>query len=124
MTVCDSWVKSIPVEWLLARLKNTLVCVFALLVGLIMSTPWAVADEDEEITNNAQEVVSLRSLLAQVHEAYPGHVLEVELEREQYGDGEILVYEIKLLTKRGRVLKLEYDAIDLQLLKIDGRLEN
>jgi len=124
VAVFDSSAKSIPTKWLLARREETLTCVFALIVALVISTPWAVADEDEEITNDTQQVVSLRSLLAQVHEAYPGHVLEVELEREQYGDGGITVYEVKLLTKKGKVLKLEYDAINLKLLKINGRLEN
>ena len=86
--------------------------------------PWAVADEDEEIPSNMEGVAPMRSLLAQVHEAYPGQVLEVELEREEYGKGDIWVYEIKLLTAKGRVLKLEYDAINLELLQIKGRLEN
>lgn len=124
MILSDSSTKSIPAKRLLTRRENTLACIFALIVGLILTTPWAVADEDEEIGDNVQEVAPMRSLLAQVHETYPGQVLEVELEREQYGDGEILVYEIKLLTKKGRVLKLEYDAIDLKLLKMNGRPEN
>lgn len=124
MILSDSSTKSVPAKRLLARPENTLACIFALIVGLILTTPWAVADGDEQISDDVQEVAPMRSLLAQVHETYPGHVLEVELEREQYGDGEILVYEIKLLTKKGRVLKLEYDAIDLKLLKMNGRLEN
>ena len=101
-----------------------LTCAIGLIIGLVTSVPWAVADEDEETPSNMEGVAPLRSLLAQVHEAYPGQVLEVELEREDYGKGYIWVYEIKLLTAKGRVLKLEYDAINLELLKIKGRLEN
>ncbi len=96
----------------------------ALVIGLVTSMPLAMADEDEEIPDNIEGVAPLRSLLAQVHEAYPGRVLEVELEKEEYGKGDIWIYEIKLLTKKGSVLKLEYDAINLELLKLKGRPDN
>ena len=124
MVARDSSAKTTLEGWLSVRRGIFLACVLALIVGLVASLPWAVANEDEEIINDMEGVAPLRSLLAQVHEAYPGQVLEVELEREEYGKGDIWVYEIKLLTEKGRVLKLEYDAINLELLKIKGRLEN
>lgn len=105
------------------RLLGSLACVLALLVGLVASVPWTLADEDEEIADTMEGVAPLRSLLAQVHEAYPGQVLEVELEREEYGKGDVWVYEVKLLTAKGNVLKLEYDAITLELLKLKGKPE-
>ncbi len=124
MIVHDSSAKTTLTGLSLVRRWIPLACVFVLLVGLGVSAPWAVADEDEEITSNLEGVAPLRSLLAQVHETYPGQILEVELEREEYGKGDILIYEVKLLTKKGNVLKLEYDAINLELLKLKGRLEN
>jgi len=124
MIVRGSSAKTMLRGLLLVRRRIHLVYVFALLVGLGVSAPWAVADEDEEIISNLEGVAPLRSLLAQVHETYPGQILEVELEREEYGKGDILIYEVKLLTKKGSVLKLEYDAINLELLKIKGRPEN
>ena len=124
MIVCDISVKIVPTELLLVRRWIRLACVFTLLVGFGVSAPWALADEDEEIISNMEGVAPLRSLLAQMHETYPGQVLEVELEKEDYGKGDILIYEVKLLTKKGSVLKLEYDAINLELLKIKGRPEN
>ena len=123
MIARDSSAKTM-LERRLLRRRIYLTCAIALIIGLVAGVPWAVADEDEEIPSNMEGVAPLRSLLAQVHEAYPGQVLEVELEREEYGKGDIWVYEIKLLTEKGRVLKLEYDAINLELLKIKGRLEN
>jgi len=102
----------------------SLACGLALIVGLFAGSPWAVADEDEEIAGNMAAVAPMQSLLARVHTAYPGQVLEVELEREEYGKEDIWVYEVKLLTNRGNVLKLEYDAFDLELLKMKGRPEN
>jgi hypothetical protein len=122
MVARDSSAKTMLVGWLSVRRGISLACVLALIVGLVASVPWAAADEDEEITSNIEGVAPLRSLLAQVHDAYPGHVLEVELEREDYGKGDVWVYEVKLLTEKGSVLKLEYDAVNLELLKIKGRL--
>lgn len=101
-----------------------LMLVLALIVGLGANIPWVVADEDREVNHNMEGVAPLRSLLAQVHGSYPGQVLEVELEREEHGKGGIWVYEIKLLTETGRVVKLEYDAVNLELLEIKGRSEN
>jgi len=100
------------------------ICVFVLVVGLVVSVPISVAGEDKGINNNIDAVAPLRSLLAQVQKNYPGQVLEVELEKEEYNNTNIWVYEIKLLTKNGNVLKLEYDAINLKLLKLKGRLDN
>ncbi len=124
MIARDSSAKTTLLGGLPNRGGISLACVFALIAGLVTGVPWAVADEDEDFTNNMGGVAPLRSLLEQVHEAYPGQVLEVELEREEYGKGDVWVYEIKLLTKKGSVLKLEYDAINLELLKIKGRPEN
>lgn len=110
--------------WLFVRRATSLACVFALTGCLVACTRWAVAGENDKSANNMEGVATLHSLLVQVREAYPGHVLDVELEKEEYGKGDIWVYEIKLLTEKGRVLKLEYDAISLELLKQKGRPEN
>ena len=92
-------------------------CLLMLIVGLAAGVPLAVADEEEEIPENVEGLVPLRNLLARVNDAYPGQVLEVELERED----DVWVYEVKLLTETGSVLKLEYDAVNLDLIKIKGR---
>ncbi len=124
MTARESSAKTIPAGGLSVRRGISKACLLALIVGLVTSAPRAVADDDEEITNNMEGVAPLRNLLAQVHEAYPGQVLEVELEREDYGQGDVWVYELKLLTEKGSVLKLEYDAVNLKLMKIKGKTEN
>ncbi len=48
-------------------------------------------------------------------------MLEVELEREDERREPGWVYEVKLITTTGDVLKLEIDARDLTLLEIKGR---
>jgi uncharacterized membrane protein YkoI len=66
------------------------------------------------------EAASLRDLLAVVHKTHQGRVLEVEMEREDVGGKEIWVYEVKLLTRKGKVYELVYNAITLELLKTEN----
>lgn len=82
----------------------------------VVSSTWA----DEEGAPVSGDVAPMRNLLAVVQKTQPGHILEVELEQEDYGEGNIWVYEVKLLTQKGRVYELEYDAVTLKLLNIEG----
>jgi uncharacterized membrane protein YkoI len=63
------------------------------------------------------EAASLRDLIAAVDKTHQGRILEVEMEQEDVGGKEIWVYEVKLLTRKGKVYELEYNAITLELLK-------
>lgn len=78
---------------------------------------------DDDAQPQAGEVVPLEALLARVREDFDGRILEVEIEQEWRQGGRIWVYEAKLLTPKGRVLKLEYDAKSLELLELKGRRE-
>ncbi|WP_101050257.1 PepSY domain-containing protein [Macromonas nakdongensis] len=86
----------------------------ALAAGLLV--PAARADSDHDRARAALvagEVLPLAEVLQRVARQHPGHVLEVELERE---DGR-WVYELKLLQGDGGVLKLEADARDGTVLR-------
>lgn len=106
-------------------------------------TPWALAlgalllltggvpswaDEDHpsrEAVRQAVEagaVAPLEDLLARVASQFEGRVLKVELEWEDHVPGN-WVYEVKLLSPDGRVLKLEYQARTLDLLRTRDRHE-
>lgn len=104
--------------------KHLIVCLLVSTMCGAISPPLAAADRSQDSADGMAALAPLRNLLAQVHDTYPGRVLEVELEREESGRGAIWVYEVKLLTVRGSVLKLEYDAVDLKLLKLKGRAED
>ena len=85
----------------------------------VPALPWtAWADEHEPVPS---AVAPLRELFARVHERFPGNVLEVELEQEEHGRRAGWVYEVRLLTADGHVLKLLYDAASLELLEVKGR---
>jgi len=66
------------------------------------------------------DVVPLQQLFAEIHAEFPGRILEVELDDD---DGDKWIYEVKVLTPQGHVLKLEYDAVSLELLEVKGRRE-
>lgn len=87
---------------------------WALLTGLVAPGAWADSDHDRaRAALVAGEVLPLTEVLQRVARQHPGHVLEVELERE-HGRW---VYELKLLQGDGGVLKLEVDAGDGTVLR-------
>ena len=92
--------------------------VFPLLLALWLDQAHADSDHDRaRAALLAGEVRPLAQVLAQVAHTHPGQVLEVELERE----GSRWVYELKLLQSDGRLLKLEVDARDGQVLRERGK---
>lgn len=90
----------------------------------------AQADSDDQERARAAmlagEVRPLTELLARVESLYEGEIIEVELEEDDdgawiSGDGDpMLLYEIKLLTPQGNLVKLEFNAKNLELLTVDG----
>jgi len=98
---------------------------FAVALALVIALP-AWADEGEQdIARDAMlsgDVVPLSQLLAIVEKSIQGDVLKIELENESVtkwggaGDGMMFIYEIKILTRKGKLLKLKYDAKSLKLL--------
>lgn len=89
----------------------------AILVLLNAGTGYAGDNSDHERARQAVEageVLPLRTVLERVEREYPGQVMEVELEREK---GE-WIYEIKVLRKKGALIKLKINARDGTLLGI------
>lgn len=89
---------------------------FSLLVALLLAPLPALADTDHDRVRAAMlagEILPLPVVLERVTREHPGHVLEVELERE-HGRW---VYEFKILQAGGGLLKLEVDAKDAVVLK-------
>jgi len=67
------------------------------------------------------EVVPMEQLLSKIRQTIDGRVLKVDLEQEWRVGGRIWVYEAKIITPDGDVLKLEYDARTLEVLELKGR---
>jgi len=86
---------------------------------LISGTSLLMADDIRDM-QVPDETASLRDLLAVVDKTHQGRILEVEMEREDIDGKEMWIYEVKLLTRNGKVYELEYNAITLELLKTEN----
>ncbi|RCV88390.1 PepSY domain-containing protein [Billgrantia montanilacus] len=62
------------------------------------------------------KLVALPEILDWLEARYKGHVLEVELERD---DGR-LIYEIEMLGPQGQVVEFEFDAVSGELVGMEG----
>ena len=78
------------------------------------------ARHDPRQPAEAGEIAPLEQLLARIRRDYGGRVLKVELEGGDREGEARWVYEAKVLTPEGSVLKLEYDAASMELLEIRG----
>lgn len=85
-------------------------CAGALLAcGFLAAPVWASDRDDHERAMQAVQagqVLPLTTVLERLGREHPGQVLEVELERD-FGQW---IYEIKLLSADGQLLKLKLDA--------------
>jgi len=99
------------------------------IVAVVLLSGPASADDgdDHERARHALtggNVAPLALILEKVESLYPGRVIEVELESEG-DDGEEpyvggFLYEIKLLTPQGDVLKIYMDAATTELMRVVG----
>jgi uncharacterized membrane protein YkoI len=100
------------------RIRSILL-VILLSTILIFGVSLVLADDMQDM-QIPDEVASLRDLLAMVDKTHRGRILEVEMEREDVDGKGMWVYEVKLLTREGKVYELEYNAITLELLKTEN----
>lgn len=94
-------------------------------LSLAIANP-ADADDDNHDDQHPladSEAAPLQQLLARIRQDFAATVLQVELENEASGGERRSVYEAKVLTPEGDVLKLEYDARTLELLALKGHYE-
>jgi len=82
---------------------------------MFLALPASAESEQDQVRDAvlSGKIMPLGEVLQQVEKNFPGKVLEVELERE----GDMWVYEIKLLRDSGALSKLYFDARDGAPLK-------
>ena len=96
---------------------------FALIGLALLVAPAALraGDDDDDLGVALEDLAPLEDVLALTRAEYGGRVLKVELESKRRDGVLVPVYELKILTATGDVLKLYYDARTLELLRIKGR---
>ena len=90
--------------------------------SLLAAPAWAGSssrNDHEQALQAVQsgQVLPLTTVLERLAAQHPGQVLEVELER----DAQQWIYEIKLLTADGQLLKLKLDAGTAEVLRLKVR---
>lgn len=97
----------------------SLACAAALTAGTVLHAREPERD-DHELARQALErgqVLPLRTVLERVEREYQGQVLKVEFEHE---DGRF-IYDIRLLQRDERMVKLKVDAVDGRVLQVKRR---
>ena len=127
-------IKTVPARWVelaLGRLGRTQphrsrrwlrACLVGITLVVSSLAYSASADEGRDIRRavEAGDVVPIEQLFVRIHEEFEGRIVKAELERKKSGGRRIWIYEFKLLTPQGDVLKLKYDAKTMELLKVKG----
>ena len=103
--------------------RRGLVTISAALV--LLAQPLAALGDEQDSARQAYEsgqVAGLPLILARVRSAFHGRVLEVELQRMRGGGASApWIYEVKLLTPQGNVIKLQLNAKTTDILRVKGR---
>lgn len=63
------------------------------------------------------DIKPLEDILPGISRSHPGDIVKVELEREKGR----WIYEIKLIDKDGRLVKIEVDARTAEIVEAEGR---
>ncbi len=92
--------------------------IFGGMFGLFGFLPPAYPDDDIPGYQQLKaELVPVEQLFQKVQKEFEGIILELELEEADLR----WIYEVKLLTPQGNVLKIDYDAKTMAVLTVKGQ---
>jgi len=100
-------------------------CTLAICLALLAGSGAVYAgEEDHERARKALqagEVLPLKTILERVERAYPGQVMDVELDRDHENRSERWIYKVKVLRTDGALVRLKVDARDGTVLDSKSR---
>jgi uncharacterized membrane protein YkoI len=73
------------------------------------------------LPQSGRSVIAFRDAIDRVLERYEGEIVEAELKRGRPGEFTDIVYEMRLLTVQGNMLRIRVDAASGDILEVDGR---
>lgn len=73
------------------------------------------------VAQAASDAIAITEALAQAQERFEGTVIEAELDVGRPHEKTDVVYELRMLTPRGDILRIRIDARDGTILEADGR---
>ena len=83
-------------------------------IAIISSSALADSDHNEaRKLKEAGEILPLEQIIAHARRQHAGHILEIELERED----DRYIYELEMLDDGGTIWELKYDAKSGSLIK-------
>ena len=94
--------------------------IMTVILALLISNPTQIAQADDDYLEAKRlrdkgEIMSLEEILKNVRQAYPGRILEVELENEK---GRV-IYELEILGDDSIVREIYIDAKSGKLLSVE-----
>lgn len=94
---------------------------FAVLIAAAPPPTLAQAGAAPGATQSSSGRLSIIDAMQQVLERYEGDVVEAELKPGRPHEMTHTVYELRLLTPRGNMLRIRVDAANGDILEVDGR---
>lgn len=99
-------------------MKPLMLFLILLLLPPAMARAQSARTPDYEYARDAVErgeILPLADVLARLQASHPGRVVEVELDE----DDDMLIYEVELVTRDGRLIEVEIDAATGVILDLD-----
>lgn len=95
-------------------MKHILVLLLIVLPAFSLADGMSTQDQARDAVARG-EILSLAVLLPRIETEFDGRVLDVELEKEKG----VLVYEMDILTREGRLIEVEIDGRTGAVLDVD-----
>jgi uncharacterized membrane protein YkoI len=113
---------------ILDTMKITMTIIFALTAatsahaaGPAPALNGPVLAQATPLPQSGRSVIAFRDAIDRVLERYEGEIVEAELKRGRPGEYTDIVYEMRLLTAQGNMLRIRVDAASGDILEVDGR---
>ncbi len=98
----------------------------AIMAAVVSDSPARASDAypgrpDLVFAQASTDTIAITQAMAQAQERFEGTIIEAELDVGRPHEKTDVVYELRMLTERGDILRIRVDARDGTILEADGR---